>query len=526
MALTQVYEKTMRPLLDTIDTLRKIGVADEGIKLPTIVVIGDQSSGKSSVIERLSGVSLPRGKGIVTRVPLVMRIKSSESTEELDILIEYGSEKKNIMHEEVEEAVREATRILAGDEKGVCPKPINLSVCGPDLPDLTLVDLPGITRVPIKGQPQDIYQQVVNMIREQIKPEETVILNVISAEVDWATCESFNLSKEVDQEGSRTLAVVTKVDREPDGAYEKVLANDVNVGLGYVLNKLTEKQSALQRLPPSVVTEAEAMMEFLRITSERTRIMEGLMLRGDRHVEFYDDEEMLYPSKLNSLFEDLEETLRGATSKFFSEGFRNRVKTATVGFAVANFLSHSVFKQLLHEEVEKCKPVCFEVLEKVVEYTLRVSDEVIDICAASLPGLATTMKETAGQRLGASQQTAYKFIERELEKSQAIVCTFNHYYMDTVSSLTKGLDECKDLQCAHGHDARNWPTSYNGTVRCGHGHAIQLPASLEDAPEGFLKAPLVDNASQALQVMQISVYAYWKVIHKILIDIIPKELRF
>ena len=73
------------------------------------------------------------------------------------------------------------------------------------------------------------------------------------------------------------------------------------------------------------------------------------MLRGDRHVKFYTDEEMFYPSTLNFLFEDLEEKLRGAASKFFSEGYRNKIKTATMGFtgiSLANFMSHSVFKQV------------------------------------------------------------------------------------------------------------------------------------------------------------------------------------
>jgi predicted GTPase len=219
MALNEAYEERIRPLLDIVDKLRKIGVEHEGIKLPTIVVVGDQSSGKSSVIERLSGVTLPRGVGIVTRVPLVMRLQKKK---ESSVTIEYGISRKDIKHEEVEAAVKTATESLAGEEKGVCNKPITLTVCREDLPDLTLVDLPGITRVPVKGQPQDIYRQVVDMIMTQIKPEETVILNVISAVVDWATCESFSLSKEVDPKGTRTLAVVTNADREPEGLYEKV----------------------------------------------------------------------------------------------------------------------------------------------------------------------------------------------------------------------------------------------------------------------------------------------------------------
>lgn len=84
------------------------------------------------------------------------------------------------------------------------------------------------------GQPKDIYEQIAAMIRRYLKPPETVILNVLSATVDFATCESIRMSQEEDQKGKRTLAVVTKVDMAPDHVYEKVTADDVNIGLGYI----------------------------------------------------------------------------------------------------------------------------------------------------------------------------------------------------------------------------------------------------------------------------------------------------
>ena len=73
------YNDQIRPLLDAIDRLRLLMVMKEGIQLPTIVVVGDQSSGKSSVLESLAGISLPRSQGICTRVPLIMRLQSHQS---------------------------------------------------------------------------------------------------------------------------------------------------------------------------------------------------------------------------------------------------------------------------------------------------------------------------------------------------------------------------------------------------------------------------------------------------------------
>jgi hypothetical protein len=138
------------------------------------------------------------------------------------------------------------------------------------VPDLTMVDLPGITRVPVHGQPDNIYDQIKDIIMEYITPEESIILNVLSATVDFSTCESIRMSQIVDKTGLRTLAVVTKADKSPEGLLEKVTADDVNIGLGYVCvrnrigeesyeearneeQKLFESHSFLSKIDKSIV---------------------------------------------------------------------------------------------------------------------------------------------------------------------------------------------------------------------------------------------------------------------------------
>ncbi|CAB4268295.1 unnamed protein product [Prunus armeniaca] len=69
---------------------------------------------------------------------------------------------------------------------------------------------------------------------EYIKPEQSIILNELSATVDFITCESIRMSQSVDKTGERTLAVVTMVDKAPEGLLEKVTADEVNIALGYV----------------------------------------------------------------------------------------------------------------------------------------------------------------------------------------------------------------------------------------------------------------------------------------------------
>ncbi|RWR75010.1 dynamin-related protein 4C [Cinnamomum micranthum f. kanehirae] len=205
----------------------------EGIQLPTIVVVGDQSSGKSSVLESLAGISLPRGQGICTRVPLIMRLQDHHS-DKVELQLEYESKTIQTSEARVSDAINVATEEIAGTGKGISHTPLTLVVRKKGVPDLTMIDLPGITRVPVHGQPEDIYEQISNIIKDYISPKESIILNVLSATVDFPTCESIRMSQLVDKTGERTLAVVTKSDRAPEGLLEKVTTDAINIGLGYV----------------------------------------------------------------------------------------------------------------------------------------------------------------------------------------------------------------------------------------------------------------------------------------------------
>ncbi|XP_011010061.1 PREDICTED: dynamin-related protein 4C-like [Populus euphratica] len=231
--IVSYYNDRITPLLDAVDRLRQLQVVKEGIQLPTIVVVGDQSSGKSSVLESLACIHLPRGDGICTRVPLIMRLKHHPSLVP-EIFLQFNDKTVPTDEAHVADAINLATDEIAGNGKGISNTELTLVVKKNGVPDLTLVDLPGITRVPVHGHPENIYEQIANIIMKYISPDESVILNVLSASVDFSTCESIVMSQKVDKKGERTLAVVTKVDKSPEGLLEKVTRNDVNIGLGYV----------------------------------------------------------------------------------------------------------------------------------------------------------------------------------------------------------------------------------------------------------------------------------------------------
>ena len=118
------YNDRIRPLLDAVDKLRHLMITREGIQLPTIVVVGDQSSGKSSVLESLAGINLPRGQGICTRVPLMMRLQH-KSIPQPELFLEFNGKVVKTDEEHVSEAINLATDEIAGLGKGISNTPFD-----------------------------------------------------------------------------------------------------------------------------------------------------------------------------------------------------------------------------------------------------------------------------------------------------------------------------------------------------------------------------------------------------------------
>ncbi|XP_012060250.1 PREDICTED: dynamin-1-like protein [Atta cephalotes] len=218
----------MEALIPVINKLQDVfnTVGATVLQLPQIIVLGTQSSGKSSVIESLVGRSfLPRGTGIVTRRPLILQLvytpkddREHRSAENgtLD-LEEWGMflHTKNKIYKDFDDIraeIEAETDRMAGANKGICPEPINLKIYSTFVVNLTLIDLPGITKVPVGDQPEDIESQIRELVLKYICSPNSIILAVVTANTDMATSESLKLSKDVDPDGRRTLAVVTKLD--------------------------------------------------------------------------------------------------------------------------------------------------------------------------------------------------------------------------------------------------------------------------------------------------------------------------
>uniref|UniRef100_A0A8C7ACK3 MX dynamin like GTPase 2 n=1 Tax=Neovison vison TaxID=452646 RepID=A0A8C7ACK3_NEOVI len=206
--LASQYEEKVRPCIDLIDSLRALGV-EQDLALPAIAVIGDQSSGKSSVLEALSGVALPRGSGIVTRCPLVLKLKRQLQESAWKGRISYGTREVQLQDpSQVEKEILKAQNTLAGNGVSISHELISVDITSPEVPDLTLIDLPGITRVPVGNQPQDIGLQIKALIKKYIQRQETINLVVVPCNVDIATTEALSMAQEVDPRGDRTIEIV------------------------------------------------------------------------------------------------------------------------------------------------------------------------------------------------------------------------------------------------------------------------------------------------------------------------------
>ncbi|OCT90431.1 hypothetical protein XELAEV_18019044mg [Xenopus laevis] len=207
------------PLVNKLqDAFSSIGQACN-LDLPQIAVVGGQSAGKSSVLENFVGRDfLPRGSGIVTRRPLILQLIFSK-TEYAEFL--HCKSRKFTDFDEVRQEIEAETERVTGSNKGISPVPINLRVFSPNVLNLTLIDLPGITKVPVGDQPHDIEYQIKDMILQFISRDSCLILAVTPANTDLANSDALKMAKEVDPQGLRTIGVITKLDLMDEGTDAK-----------------------------------------------------------------------------------------------------------------------------------------------------------------------------------------------------------------------------------------------------------------------------------------------------------------
>ncbi|KAK6519494.1 hypothetical protein TWF281_003328 [Arthrobotrys megalospora] len=257
-SLEALQDDGQRKILDVVDNLKRIGLSNV-LSLPQLVVCGDQSSGKSSVLEAITEIPFPRKENLCTRFATEIILRRSDTLKVTTTI--------NPHHERTEgeqAALRRFSRtisdfrqlpslieqatILMGLEKGraFSRDVLIIEISGPNRPQLTLVDLPGLIHAKNKSQTEEDIILIRELVEEYIKNERTIILAVISAKNDYANQIILEYCRKVDPNGSRTLGIITKPDMLRPGsdnerAWLDLACNkDIKLDLGWHIVKNRE----------------------------------------------------------------------------------------------------------------------------------------------------------------------------------------------------------------------------------------------------------------------------------------------
>lgn len=201
------------------------------INIPNLTVVGAQSSGKSTLLNRIIGMNiLPTGSNMVTRAPLHLQLKRSSITRaefgyyhngnwicEKIINISSNNDIPTPTINEIDDIrneIKNQTIKKAGDLKNISYNEIILKIFSPKIPDISLIDLPGLTTISLtdKGQPANIPEQIRNLVGNYINNPRTIILVVMPARCDLETDIALDLVKKYDKNGDRSCGILTKVD--------------------------------------------------------------------------------------------------------------------------------------------------------------------------------------------------------------------------------------------------------------------------------------------------------------------------
>ncbi|EFQ30962.1 dynamin family protein [Colletotrichum graminicola M1.001] len=258
-----------RNLLDKIDKLRELGISKQ-VALPQLVVVGDQSSGKSSVLESLTGYYFPRSVGLCTRhateivcrreatTSIIVTIQPFEATpERAELAKSFRRELRDLKGQEFADVLKEAANVMGlktsldGSSGGAAfsKDVLRVEICGPDEEHLTIIDVPAFPGV---STARDVAL-VKSMVKDYIKDSRTIILAVIPCNVDVATQTILTYAAEADPEGKRTLGVLTKPDLVSENATREAAMDlirgkrrDIQLGYYVVKNRGADDTSSIK----------------------------------------------------------------------------------------------------------------------------------------------------------------------------------------------------------------------------------------------------------------------------------------
>lgn len=222
-----------RQMIEIRNILSRIESTDS-VNLPLIVVIGSQSSGKSSVLESIVGQEfLPKGLNMVTRRPVELTLvntpESASETAEFPALRIH-----NLGNFEQVQKILFDLNMAVPSSECISNDPIQITIKSPRVPDLSLVDLPGYIQIEAADQPPELKQKIKSLCNKYLEAP-NIILAISAADVDLANSAALRASRASDPRGERTIGVITKLDLvDPERAREVLTNKKYPLRMGYV----------------------------------------------------------------------------------------------------------------------------------------------------------------------------------------------------------------------------------------------------------------------------------------------------
>ncbi|CAF9916549.1 hypothetical protein IMSHALPRED_003231 [Imshaugia aleurites] len=333
-ALKVLRSSEQQNLLDEIDSLRLQGIS-EFVFLPQIVVCGDQSSGKSSVLEAISGVPFPRNDTLCTRFATEVILREAPTPEAVVSIVPSqdasDADRERLLSfketlqqlEDLPQLIERAKSAMGITATGSAfsKNILRVEISGQDKPKLTVVDLPGLIHSESRHQSPADVELISNLVQSYMKNPRSVILAVVSAKNDYANQIILKRAKEVNPEGSRTLGLITKPDTLPSGSdseadFVNLASNDnIQFRLGWHIVKNRDYQSHHSSAEERDRSEAQFFSEG--IWRDLPRDMVGIASLNVRLSNILLDQIKRY---LPRLMEDIQSSIEGCKTKLAKLG--------------------------------------------------------------------------------------------------------------------------------------------------------------------------------------------------------------
>ncbi|TLS21024.1 uncharacterized protein PpBr36_10767 [Pyricularia pennisetigena] len=303
--------------INQIDQVRAFGIGDV-VSLPQLVVCGDQSAGKSSVLESVTGIPFPRKSGLCTRFPTEIILRHNSKATQITATVQPHAsrleEKKNILLQyrrvlkdmsELPGVIEEVSALMEirgygnhSTGNAFASDVLRIEFTGQTNLNLTIVDLPGLISVANEEQSEEDIQVVKDMVKGYVQSSRTIVLAVVQATNDIANQVIIQLARQYDPEGERTVGIITKADLINEGSEASLaqLANNqanIKLNLGFFLLKNPKPSEMEEGINPKQRSERELRffsepvwkqhLDMSRVGAENLKLFLQDLL--DSHIE-------------------------------------------------------------------------------------------------------------------------------------------------------------------------------------------------------------------------------------------------